>query len=331
MNEEYILSKLTGHLTNECQLNRIVFIKLFGNLPAEYISEIEDILLRNGIEICENNQPFEIVADLHPYKRDLLKLSNEQLCILYKGGNESALNALCKKNYGFVYSVASFYKTSFLNNHTLDDLIEYAYMGFIEAVKRFDTSSGFKLLSYAVHYLRQRIMVNIASNGFTVHVPLHIMDGIREIVKLYSKNMDISNNEIVAHFKSKGYKETKITAIVNLFNNALHPLSIYDKIDYEDSTSLIDVLVDHSSSPEDDISKKEFNKFMRDAVSRLPSHEKQIIALRYGLTGSKEKTLEEIGALLHLTRERVRQIEKKAMKKLTKKTKPKIIDHQFQE
>jgi len=329
MNEKYILLKVQNYLINKCQITKSAFDYIFADLPKNYLENITEILFKNGILIIKDTPDSSSTSNLiASEKRKLSKLTNEQLCILYKNGNKEIIDILCIKNKGFVCSVAKKFKNAYRNSLELDDLVNYGYLGFIEAVKRFDTSSEYKLISYAVHYIKQSILLNISDNGFTIRLPMYILAEIREILKLQTLNLCSSDFDIIEYFKSKNYNKNKITSLVNLFNNALHPASIFEKVDYEETVDLLDLLKSEIPTVEYTICRKELIKFVRASISSLPSCAKKIIELKYGLNGKAELTLEEIGVIMKLTRERVRQIADKFEKKLHKHLKPHLIEHQ---
>src|SRR5690554_2984167 len=326
MNEEYILQKVQKHLVNGDHLSHASFERLFEHIDEDQQHQIREILERNSIIIAEYKQG---PSDKCPKRRNLIRLSNEYLCILYQRGEQDALDALCRKNQGFVYSVASSFKASYRHKLTIDDLVNLGFMGFIESVKKFDTTSSYKLISYAVHYVRKAIMAGIAKYGFTVRLPLNILDGIRCIVKLQAVKPNISINEIMDYFDKKEFTENKAHTLIQVFNATLHPTSLHEPINDADGNCLLDLLVNDDQSPEEMLICTETKAFIHKLIEGLNDRGKSIIEYRYGLNGCEEKTLEQIGELIGLTRERVRQICEKMIEKLSLNFKRSQSEYEF--
>lgn len=325
MNEEYILQKVGKYLRGGNKLSKSVFSNIFHSFSDEKLLEISTILHSNGIEITDNYTPQSVQTTIFRSSGHLAKLSNEQLCVLFHQGNEKALNILCKKNYGFVYSIAKRFKKSYRNKFEIDDLINCGYLGFIKAVRRFDITGEYKLLTYAVHYIMQSIRYNIAQDGLTIRIPINMFSDINSIVKQQDANQ--SEEDIFDYFKSKNYSDDKITTILSIFNNTLHPLSLNAPLgDVEDDTYL-DTIESYFPLPDHELGKNQFNKFINESLSILKPRARQIIEHRFGLSGQDDKNLQETGIAVNLTRERVRQIAEKSLEKLNKAIKPRINDH----
>jgi len=325
MNEEYILQKVHGCLRENKQIPKNVFKNIFQSFSGQKLLDIANILNSNGIEIVDTYLPRSKTKAIFHSTDRLVKLSNEQLCVLYHQGNEKVLNTLCKKNYGFVYSVAKRFKQSYRNKFEIDDLVNCGYLGFIKAVKRFDISGSYKLLTYAVHYITQSIRFNIAQEGLTIRIPINVFGDINTVIKKQESNH--TEDDIIDFFKSKKYTDEKIATIIAIFNNTLHPLSLHTPIgDVEDNTYL-DTIESHYPPPDHGICREQFYNLIQDSLTILKPKARKIIEHRFGLAGQDCKTLEETGAALNLTRERVRQIAESSLEKLEKAIKPHLLKH----
>jgi RNA polymerase sigma factor (sigma-70 family) len=326
MNEEYILLKARGNLVARDQLSTTRFEELFGHLEEDLQQRVREILDENSIEISDDGSQGSRPS---PKRRHLERLSNEQLCILYQRGDVQVLDALCRKNRGFVQSVAKSLRSSYRHKLSIEDLLTLGYMGFIEAVKRFDTTSSYKLISYAVHHIRKEIMAGIAEQGFTVRIPLNVLGGVRSIVKLQAERPNISTNEILDYLEEQNYTSATAERLVRVYNATLHPTSLYEPLEHADGKCLLDRLSTDEESAETTLMRKEFRDFMVNTVKTLDDRGKTVIAYRFGLDGHDEKTLEQIGAMLGLTRERVRQISDNMLVKLAARVKPSLVNFEY--
>jgi RNA polymerase primary sigma factor len=172
-------------------------------------------------------------------------------------------------------------------------------------------------------------LANIANNGFSVKIPLNVMDDLRVILKLQKKKPNISQVEIEQYFEKMNYSENKIALTLDLFSNVLHHKSIFEPVDGSDEYCQIDLIRCEQPSIEDVLSKVEFEKFIFDTLMTLSKRDRFIIENRFGLNGETTHNLEEIGTMLGLTRERVRQISEKVLSTLKTKMKSKLQHYEF--
>jgi len=331
INEPYILHKIKKYTDSSNIVVEDTFNSIFNNIPEDQYKEIIGVCSKNQIVIQKECLTEQVHKKRRPanYRKNLRNLSNEQLCILSQRGDEYALEALCENNRGFLYKICYKYKNAYRNKFSIVDLMGYGYLGFIEAVKRFDTSSEFKLISYAVHYIKQSILANIAYSGFSVKIPLNIMDDLRAILKLQKMKPNISQVEIEQHFENMNYSENKIALTLDLFSNVLHHKSIFEPVEGSDEVCQVDLIRCEQPSVEEDLSKSEFDKFVMDILMTLSKRDRFIIEHRFGLNGEEKHNLEEIGTMLGLTRERVRQISDKVLASLKTKMKSKLKHYEY--
>lgn len=247
---------------------------------------------------------------------DLITPEEEvELARKIKAGDKKALDRLTRANLRFVVSVSKQYQNQGL---TLPDLINEGNLGLIKAAQRFDETRGFKFISYAVWWIRQSIMQALAEQARIVRLPLNKIGTITKINKAYSEleqrferppsaeelseHLDISISDIKQSLSSSG-RHVSMDA----------PLVEGD----ESSSSMYDVLENDSiPEPESKLIKESLRKDIERSLSTLTMRESDVVKLFYGLNGKMPLSLDEIGDRFDLTRERVRQIKEKAIRRL---------------
>lgn len=239
-----------------------------------------------------------------------------------KKGDEEALSKLIKANLRFVVSVSKQYQNQGL---TLPDLINEGNVGLIKAAQRFDETRGFKFISYAVWWIRQAILQALAEQSRIVRLPLNKIGSINKV------------NSAFARLEQEFQREPTATEIAEILDmapkevreamktNSRH-LSMDAPLVSEEENTLYDVLLSSdSSSPDANLLDESLQREISRSLSTLSPREADIIKLYYGLGGEPPYSLEEIGKLFSLTRERVRQIKEKAIKRLKFTSKNKIL------
>ena len=256
-------------------------------------------------------------------KVDLISADEEvELAQRIKAGDKIALERLTKANLRFVVSVAKQYQNQGL---TLPDLINEGNMGLIKAAQRFDETRGFKFISYAVWWIRQSILQALAEQSRIVRLPLNKIGSINKINKTYAyleqthervpsaeeiaKELDMSVNDVKESMKNSG-RHISMDA----------PL-----VEGEDS-NLYDVLRSgESPNPDKELMHDSLKTEIERALETLTPREADVIRLYFGLGENYPMTLEEIGETFELTRERVRQIKEKAIRRLKHTSRSKIL------
>jgi len=230
-----------------------------------------------------------------------------------KLGDQDALEKLTKANLRFVVSVAKQYQNQGLS---LADLINEGNIGLIKAAKRFDETRGFKFISYAVWWIRQAILQALAEQSRIVRLPLNRVGTLHKIGKISSSleqeyGREPSPDEIAKELELSAVEVSDTLKISNTHLSLDAPFSI------SEDNSLMDVLEDEfQPAPDEDLLSESLRLEIERALDSLSSREAEVINLYFGLNSEKALTLEEIGARFNLTRERVRQIKEKAIRRL---------------
>jgi RNA polymerase primary sigma factor len=245
---------------------------------------------------------------------DLLTPKEEvRLAAAFKRGNAAARERMIRANLRLVVKIARQYDGLGL---PLLDLISEGNIGLMSAVERFDPSKGAKLSTYGAWWIKQSIRRALANQAKTIRLPVHIVDRIYHIrraslkfLELYGR--DPSNAEIAAEL---GGTATQITEILA---SSIRPASLDAPIGEDESNRLADIVRDENApTPYQHLEEKTVRETLAAMVARLPKREAAILRHRFGLDGETERTLEEVGAEFGVTRERVRQLQNLALRKL---------------
>ena len=256
-------------------------------------------------------------------KVDLITADEEvELAQRIKAGDQSALEKLTKANLRFVVSVAKQYQNQGL---TLPDLINEGNLGLIKAAQRFDETRGFKFISYAVWWIRQSILQALAEQSRIVRLPLNKIGSINKINKTFAYLEQAHERAPSAEEIAKELDMTVEDVKQSLKNSGRHVSMDAPLIDGEDS-NLYDVLRSgESPNPDKDLLHETLRTEIERALETLTPREADVIRLYFGLAGQHSMTLEEIGETFDLTRERVRQIKEKAIRRLKHTSRSKIL------
>ncbi|MBK8848475.1 MAG: RNA polymerase sigma factor RpoD/SigA [Bacteroidetes bacterium] len=237
-------------------------------------------------------------------------------------GDQVALDRLTKANLRFVVSVAKQYQNQGLS---LPDLINEGNLGLIKAAKRFDETRGFKFISYAVWWIRQSILQALAEQSRIVRLPLNQVGSLNKISKAYSRLEQEFEREPSADELAK-VLELPIEKIADTMKVSGKHVSMDAPFVQGEDNSLIDVLENVDSPRADNFLMNEsLQKEIDRSLSTLTEREREVIKLFFGIGMNHGLTLEEIGAKFDLTRERVRQIKEKAIRRLRHKSRSKLL------
>jgi len=256
-------------------------------------------------------------------KVELITADEEvELAKRIKQGDKLALEKLTKANLRFVVSVSKQYQNQGLS---LPDLINEGNMGLIKAAQRFDETRGFKFISYAVWWIRQSILQALAEQSRIVRLPLNKIGSINKINKAYAHLEQELEREPKPQEIAK-YLEIPVEEVKESMKNNGRHVSMDAPLLSDEETNMYDVLKnEEGSTPETELLYDSLRKEIDRAVSTLTPREADVIRLYFGLNGSHPMTLEEIGEKFDLTRERVRQIKEKAIRRLKHASRSKIL------
>ena len=296
--------------------------KIYKGLTEEEKEEFEQFLEDEELEIEQEEDRKKIKNSIVARQRsDIIRLSdltNEQIVEQFQEGNQNALGALVDKNQGLVRSRASYFYRSHGNDLELEDLVQSGMLGMIRAAEKFDLTLGYKFTTYAYKWIDKAIRKAINKEGHTIRIPAGKYLKLNKLKQILKANPEASEEELYKILKQEGIDKKQADDLFLINRNQVNSTSLNINLDSEDSTGdeLMDMVGDDSIPVDDQILKKDMEDFLMKALDQLSDREKQIIIYRYGLDNEKPKTLEEIGTIYNLSRERIRQIENQALGKL---------------
>ena len=284
----------------------------------EDLKEVEDLKLD---EITEDTNYDGINVDdpVRMYLREIGRIPlltfDEELDLAKRilEGDEEAKQKLAESNLRLVVSIAKKYVG---RGMLFLDLIQEGNMGLIKAVEKFDYTKGFKFSTYATWWIRQAITRAIADQARTIRIPVHMVETINKLIRtsrhlLQQYGREPTPEEIAAEMEISVEKVAEIQKI------AQDPVSLETPIGEEDDSHLGDFIQDDDSpAPHDAASYTLLREQLEEVMNTLTPREAKVLKLRFGLEDGKSRTLEEVGSQFNVTRERIRQIEAKALRKL---------------
>jgi RNA polymerase primary sigma factor len=247
-------------------------------------------------------------------KVELLSADKEvELAKRIKKGDREALETLIKANLRFVVSVSKQYQNQGLS---LPDLINEGNLGLIKAAERFDETRGFKFISYAVWWIRQSILQALAEQARIVRLPLNKIGSINKINKAFSKlEQEFQREPTVEEIAE--IMEMRTDLVEDSMNSSSVHVSMDAPLREEEANNMYDVMMNEDSpDPDESLINNSLRQEIERSLATLGDREAEILRYYFGLNGYQQHTLEEIGDEFGLTRERVRQIKEKAIKKL---------------
>ena len=282
---------------------------------SKEIAEEEPILLSDEDLVKDVN----INDPVRMYLKEIGRISllspeeEAELSLKVADGEEFARNRLAEANLRLVVSIAKRYVGRGL---LFLDLIQEGNIGLMKAVEKFDYEKGFKFSTYATWWIRQAITRALADQARTIRVPVHMVETINKMARIQRQmtlelNREPTDEEIA---KKMGISVDRVREVMKISQD---PVSLETPIGEEDDSHLGDFIKDESSlSPEEYATNEILKEEIKSVLSTLQPREQQVLELRFGLIDGTSYTLEEVGKRFNVTRERIRQIEAKALRKL---------------
>ena len=244
----------------------------------------------------------------------LLSLDEElKLADRIMEGDEEAKRTLAESNLRLVVSIAKRYVG---RGMLFLDLIQEGNIGLMKAVEKFDVSKGYKFSTYATWWIRQAITRAIADQARTIRVPVHMVETINKLARIH-RQLTLELNREPSEEELSKKMNLPVERIREILQISQDPVSLETPIGEEDDSHLGDFIKDeHNMSPEDYATNELLKQEISEVLLTLTEREEKVIKLRFGLEDGKSRTLEEVGQMFGVTRERIRQIEAKALRKL---------------
>ena len=327
------LGKKNGYLTYEQLAENLKGLEI----DAEDLDDLYNLLNENNIKVVEDSTEEEgegeqLILDDNLLTKDLtindpvrmylkeigqiklLSMEEElELADRINEGDEIAKSELAEANLRLVVSIAKRYVG---RGMLFLDLIQEGNIGLMKAVDKFDVTKGYKFSTYATWWIRQAITRAIADQARTIRVPVHMVETINKLARI-QRQMTLELNREPSEDELAKKMNMPVDKIREIYKISQDPVSLETPIGEEDDCHLGDFIKDERNvSPEDYATNEMLKDEISEVLQTLTEREEKVIRLRFGLEDGKSRTLEEVGQMFGVTRERIRQIEAKALRKL---------------
>lgn len=321
-----------GYITYEQLANSLKGL----DLDADSLDDLYNVLMENSIAVVSEDESEggseKLLLDDNTITKDLnindpvrmylkeigqikLLTMDEELELADRivNGDEEAKTILAETNLRLVVSIAKRYVG---RGMLFLDLIQEGNIGLMKAVEKFDVSKGYKFSTYATWWIRQAITRAIADQARTIRVPVHMVETINKLARI-QRQLTLELNREPSEEELAKKMNVSVEKIREIYKISQDPVSLETPIGEEDDSHLGDFIKDeHNMSPEDYTTNELLKDEIDDVLLTLTEREEKVIRLRFGLEDGKARTLEEVGQMFGVTRERIRQIEAKALRKL---------------
>ena len=339
LNRQFVLLKLNKYLNSAREISVEEFDILFAELTKKEQYEVIRIMIEEDIQYVDEKTPEETEEEITLVQKsgyslkqeDYLSFSSAMLCKLYQEGNSVALEALIKKNERFVQTRAKKFASKFIGNKlSEEDLYQEGILGLIKAAQKFDTKMDNAFLTYADSWIIQSISRAIFDTGFTIRLPVHMFERIFRVVKIKNLRPELDSvsltNKINKLYPNNFLTVEQVKEALKYAEIYLNTISLNITIAEEEESELIEFIQDEANpNPYDRLEISNLQENLKKTIYTLKPREILVVLMRYGFWTGEPMTLEAIGKNLGLTRERIRQIEAKALRKLRNPARTKLI------
>lgn len=331
INKAFIIKKIQPYLNDKGMIGEGDFNEVFSILNRQQQYQIVEMLIEEGIEIDYDQPklaPQKVIEHKvkEPPKIEGIKpppltpMSNEQLCALHQKGHPGAVGQLVEKNIKVIWSRAKKYGVRYRHKLEEEDLVAYGIIGMMKAADRYKIDGEANFITYALYWIDNVIIRSIADYGFTIRVPVHYFEQINKLRNRMYRYAGYSREQLFKLYEEEGMTRAKFEELVSIADKVLVPASLNVFVGEGEESELGDFIEDKEApSVEELVIKQCVKEEIRDVLQDFTERERRVIELRYGLTGERPKTLEEVGKSFNVTRERARQIEAKALTKLRRR------------
>lgn len=310
--------------------------KLYDDLENNNIEIVDDIVpgdLENALDYTEDDSDYSseggavddpVKLHLKEIGRIPLLSAEEEIQLAEKinSGDQYARDRLIEANLRLVVSIAKHFVG---RGMPFLDLIQEGYIGLIKAVEKFDHTKGYKFSTYATWWIRQSISRAIADQARTIRIPVHMVETITKVKKAQNQLLHRNGHEPTIEEIAKELNMTpeRVREIIRI---AQDPVSLEAPVGEEEDSFLGDFIPDEDApAPIDTAMQSVFKDELNKALDTLPARERDVLKFRYGIGSDRSHTLEEVGREFNVTRERIRQIEAKALRKLRQQSRSKNL------
>lgn len=337
INKDLIYKYIKPYINKNNELTWEEFDNIFGEIftkkyeQYEICEFIQNEFHVNMVDEKTTNEPKQelkeaqstsFVVKIKNSSQKKVKYTNEELIRRYNVNKRSAiLYELIKQNDRFIRKKINEVSKKYGHNLEDEDLYQIACEGFLKGCEKFDCSHGAKLLTYVGWWIIQALRRRIEEEGFTVQIPAHVWGLITKLNKIQAMNPDLSVDELL---KQENIKKEKYLKLKEIEKNYLSPLYLDAIVNNTDNVTLLDSISDGGVnvlySKNESVGKSIVTELLREDLAEvlctLSPRERDVLRMRFGMDDGRQRTLEEVGQLFGVTRERIRQIEAKALRKL---------------